>query len=1728
MDCNCININNGGAVFRHVYGNVLRMAIPLTVRTVELVDGEATATDADFIPSQDYPVEVVLQRENRRAITIEATMRDGNIAYIEDLGTVPVGQYAITVMCKDDNGNPYRFKQNDVLNVVDTTAEAGIEKGIEYDVTVWYLDSAIYLVLKGEDGVGIEDIVTETSDEIGGTNTITIVLSDGRQKSFTVLNGSGAVDGNFNPNSNHPVSNSVITERFNAVDTAIAGLFGDVDYDSQTKSIRFYNKNKSAILATLDAKPFIKDGMVNSVYISNNTLVITFNTDAGREAIGVPLTSVFNPNNYYTKVQVDSRIATALDNLNMSNYYTKSQTDRIVGSKADVSNDGKVPASEATPVVLDYIYAPAPGPVIPINPQAGEVIYFANEHKIRRYYYEYAGQSGGLPAIVYVEETPSKHVVYYNKGNEKFYRYDAGSLSMVEIETGRGDGTVTGVKVGSTTYEPTDGVVDISASIPDVDTAIAGLADVARTGDYDDLENKPTIPDVSNLATKSELQSKADASNVYTKLEVDNALALKQGNITDLDQIRAGATLGASSYQKPHSGIPASDLADGVIPDVSGFVTTSDVADAVADLVDSAPATLDTLKELADALGDDPNFATTMTTALGNKVDKVSGKGLSTEDYTTAEKTKLANLATVATTGSYNDLTDKPVIPEGTDLSGYYDKTEVDGLLDDKVDKVSGKGLSTNDYTDAEKTKLAGIASGAEANVQADWEQTITTADDYIKNKPTLATVATSGSYNDLQDKPTIPVAYDDTTLSGRVSALENAGFITTETDPNVPNWAKADTKPTYTAQEVGALPASTTIPTKTSDLTNDSGFIDKAMSYGTCDTAASTMPKVCTVETFPTYTDNGVTHAKEGAIIAVKFTNSDTNTTDAPELNVNGIGAKAIMYNNAIVTSTAKNTTVAGTAKMIAFYRYDSSLDEGNGAWEFLAKSVDSNSTYSQASLGQGYAVQSNSAAATAITASISSYSLSTGGIVSIKFTYDVPASATLNINSKGAKAIYNQGAAIAAGVIKAGDTATFIYSTYYHLISVDSWQEKQDAISDLATIRSGASAGATAIQSSDLATVATTGAYSDLSGKPSLATVATSGSYNDLSNKPTLFSGNYNDLTNKPSIPAAQVNADWNASSGVMEILNKPTIPTKFSDLVDDSDYITAQDVASIVVGSADVVITETASHINITFVTTSISFTPNTTMSLWAGQKVGTLTVSGTHLKQDITLTVPSNFTAQVSGGTAAQSITIPQTGGEVTGVSVTITYTGADSGSYNGSITATSGTTTASVGLVYSQYQGATIIAGTIGTINAAIGGSRIGELNVSGVNLEGDITASVGNGDFTICATQNGTYGTTATISKASAEASGGATLFVKYTPSSGTSTASENLTLTTPRNGVNMSKTVTLTGAVVSLTVSESSLSFSTTVGTPAAQTFTVRGANLSADISISVSGTGFSVSPATIDKDNAGTAQTVTVTYNPSAAGTNTGTVTIQSSGLSETIDLSGTAEAVPEFSASNSYQQKIGGIYYKVIMNGDNPTNNLQVCNSSYSGNAAANSYSGDVVIPSTVSALLDGNQTPFSVTEIRANAFSSCSSLNSVIVPDSVTSLGNYCFAGNNAMEKIVLGSGCTDLSHNEFYNNISQWEEIDFGENITSVAGNSFKLKDTAIVTLRYAGYNGTTPKRVNFNSAPFSNTNGTRPCAASLYVPSTHVQSYKDSNYWGNPDGGANQQFQQANIFAITE
>lgn len=132
------------------------------------------------------------------------------------------------------------------------------------------------------------------------------------------------------------------------------------------------------------------------------------------------------------------------------------------------------------------------------------------------------------------------------------------------------------------------------------------------------------------------------------------------------------------------------------------------------------------------------------------KVDKVAGKELSSNNYTQADKNKLAGIqdgAEVNINADWNAISgdaqilNKPTIPS---ISGLATTTYVDTQDNLKVDKVSGKALSTNDFTNTLKTKLDGIETGAEVNVNADWNAI--TGDAQILNKPIIPSAITQTS----------------------------------------------------------------------------------------------------------------------------------------------------------------------------------------------------------------------------------------------------------------------------------------------------------------------------------------------------------------------------------------------------------------------------------------------------------------------------------------------------------------------------------------------------------------------------------------------------------------------------------------------------------------------------------------------------------------------------------------------------------------------------------------------------------------------------------------------------------------------------------------------------------------------------------------------------------------------------------------------------------------------
>ena len=181
---------------------------------------------------------------------------------------------------------------------------------------------------------------------------------------------------------------------------------------------------------------------------------------------------------------------------------------------------------------------------------------------------------------------------------------------------------------------------------------------------------------------------------------VGNALAGKQNTISDLEAIRTGASKGATALQS--------------VPNTYRTAAAQDVIDS-------------------------------------GKVDKVTGKGLSTNDYTDAAKAKVDALAPVATSGNYNDLSNKPTIP-----APITEQT------------VSGWGFTKNTGTYSKPT--GGIPKTDLANtVQA----SLGKADTALQEHQSLAAYRTAFAQDVI-----------DSDLDDRISVIEGAGYLTLATLP--------------------------------------------------------------------------------------------------------------------------------------------------------------------------------------------------------------------------------------------------------------------------------------------------------------------------------------------------------------------------------------------------------------------------------------------------------------------------------------------------------------------------------------------------------------------------------------------------------------------------------------------------------------------------------------------------------------------------------------------------------------------------------------------------------------------------------------------------------------------------------------------------------------------------------------------------------------------------------
>lgn len=156
----------------------------------------------------------------------------------------------------------------------------------------------------------------------------------------------------------------------------------------------------------------------------------------------------------------------------------------------------------------------------------------------------------------------------------------------------------------------------------------------------------------------------------------------------------------------------------------SGFATETYVNNKVAEIVDSSPEALNTLNELAAALGDNPNFSTDVLNLIGQKASQADLDDLSgdVENLTTEvdKKANTSSLHKVATSGSYNDLTNKPTIPTKTSQltndSGFKttdNNTTYSLSKSGSTITLTGSDGSTSSVTDSNSTSYLPLSGGS-------------------------------------------------------------------------------------------------------------------------------------------------------------------------------------------------------------------------------------------------------------------------------------------------------------------------------------------------------------------------------------------------------------------------------------------------------------------------------------------------------------------------------------------------------------------------------------------------------------------------------------------------------------------------------------------------------------------------------------------------------------------------------------------------------------------------------------------------------------------------------------------------------------------------------------------------------------------------------------------------------------------------------------------------------
>jgi uncharacterized protein (TIGR02145 family) len=478
-----------------------------------------------------------------------------------------------------------------------------------------------------------------------------------------------------------------------------------------------------------------------------------------------------------------------------------------------------------------------------------------------------------------------------------------------------------------------------------------------------------------------------------------------------------------------------------------------------------------------------------------------------------------------------------------------------------------------------ERSKLDGIETGAQVNVNADWNAT--EGDAMIINKPVLANVATSGSYDDLSDKPVLfDGAWDEITgkpdfanvaISGAYGDLSGTPDLSTVAATgsyddllNKPalfdgEWDNIDNKPVFadvaTSGNYNHLTGTPDLSIYLTgidnqslgdlldvDLTNISN--NQILKYNAVEEKWMAIDVAAAAETDPIYSVSqaaNITNAGSGIVMSSEERAKLDGIEAGAQVNVNAdwnaIEGDAMIINKPILADVATSGAYGDLSGTPSFATVASSGQYsdlvGTPALSTVASTGSYDDLLNKPALFDGEWDNINNKPAFADIATSGAYGDLSG----------TPSFATVASSGQYSDLF---GTPALSTVASTGSYDDLLNTPAIFDGEWDNINNKP-AFADIAT--SGAYDDLSGTPS--LATVATSGQYSDLFGTPALSTVAATGSYDDLLNTPAIFDGEWDNINNKPAFADVATSGAYDDLSGTPSFATVAT-SGQYSDLV------------------------------------------------------------------------------------------------------------------------------------------------------------------------------------------------------------------------------------------------------------------------------------------------------------------------------------------------------------------------------------------------------------------------------------------------------------------------------------------------------------------------------------------------------------------------------------------------